>query len=96
MAEHRTETTRLMLSEGRAVQIALLSNDQNELIAVEINSLLAVQKGQPLLEPRGSVRIPVNMLEKFASAFTASTRRAQQIELLSRDNKKKRRRRKRS
>ena len=94
MAEHRTETTRLMLSEGRALQIALLSNDQNELIAVEINSLLAVQKGQPLLEPRGSIRIPVNRLDIFASAFTASTRRARQ--LFSRDAKKKRRRRKRS
>ena len=85
-----------MVSEGRAIQISLLSNDQNELIAIEINSLRAVQKGQPFLEPRGVIRIPANKLDMFASAFTASTSRAKQLELLSRDTKKKRRRRKRS
>ena len=96
MAEHRTETKRLMISEGRAVQIALLSNDQNELIAIEINSLRAVQKGQPLLERRGSIRIPVNKLDTFASAFAASTKRAMQLDLFPDGVKKKRRRRKRS
>ena len=85
-----------MVSEGRAIQIALLSNDQNELIAVEINSLRAVRKGQPLLEPRSGIRIPANMLDMFASAFTASTSRAKQLGLFSRDAKKKRRKRKRS